>query len=74
MAGSFSHIINENGDFTMDYIENLGDATEALEECFYLIKELSGRDIHRINTCCCKLEFPTVPVLNFAMGKFFKEE
>ncbi len=38
MAGSFEHIVNEKGNFYMDLIENMGDAHEALEECFEIIK------------------------------------
>jgi hypothetical protein len=37
MAGSLKHIVAPDGTFTMDTIENLGDAHEALEECFDLI-------------------------------------
>lgn len=37
MAGSFAHIVDDNGAFTMDNIEHLGDAHEALEECFDII-------------------------------------
>jgi len=40
MAGSLDHITNENGEFTMDLIENMGDAYEALEDCFEKIKAL----------------------------------
>jgi len=40
MAGSINHITDENGKFTMKYIENLGDAHEALEECFNEIQRL----------------------------------
>ena len=40
MAGSLSHITDDNGNFTMDLIDNLGDAHEALEECFDRIKLL----------------------------------
>lgn len=37
MSGSLNHIVDEDGSFTMDTIENMGDAHEALEECFDLI-------------------------------------
>ena len=43
MAGSLNHIVNEDGTFTMELIENMGDAHEALEECHQIIAELSGR-------------------------------
>lgn len=57
MAGSLSHIINEDGTFTMDLIENLGDAHEALEECFVLIYELSDGDMDKISEACEKHRF-----------------
>lgn len=37
MAGSLNHIVDNNGAFKMTTIENMGDAHEALEECFDLI-------------------------------------
>jgi hypothetical protein len=37
MAGSLNHIVGEDGRFTMSSIENLGDAHEALDECFQII-------------------------------------
>lgn len=42
MAGSYNHLKNKNGKFTMDHIENLGDAHEALEECWGMIHVLAG--------------------------------
>ncbi len=39
MAGSFAHIDDE-GVFTMDCIENMGDAWEALEECHSMVLRL----------------------------------
>ncbi len=58
MAGSLNHIVDGNGHFTMDLIENLGDAHEALEECFNLICELAGGDMARIESACRKLDYP----------------
>lgn len=40
MAGSLNHIVADDGGFTMDLIENLGDAHEALEECHQFIAYL----------------------------------
>ncbi len=40
MAGSYKHIVGPNGEFTMDLIDNMGDAREALEECFAYIQRL----------------------------------
>ncbi|KUR80802.1 hypothetical protein [Novosphingobium sp. FSW06-99] len=37
MAGSFAHIVAEDGSFTMDTIDHMGDAHEALEDCHKLI-------------------------------------
>ena len=58
MAGSLSHIVDANGSFTMELIENLGDAHEALEECFALIYELAGGDSDKISTACSKIGCP----------------
>lgn len=54
MAGSYKHVIDDNGklrsneDF-INYIENLGDAYEAIEEMYYIIQYLSGNDTDSIN-------------------------
>lgn len=38
MAGSYNHIIGDNGEFIgVDLIDNLRDAYEALEECYGMI-------------------------------------
>lgn len=37
MAGSLNHIVSDAGAFTVGNIDNLGDACEALEECFRVI-------------------------------------
>lgn len=42
MAGSFKHIVSTTGHFTMEQIDNMGDAYEALEECFFLINFLAA--------------------------------
>lgn len=52
MAGSLSHIIGPDGRFRMDLIENLGDAWEALEECFILIYVLSGGESNKVSAAC----------------------
>lgn len=50
MAGSLNHIVNpKDGTFRMGGIENLGDAHEALDECFKLIYKLSHGDIDIVN-------------------------
>jgi hypothetical protein len=40
MAGSLNHIIDDDGSFTFELIENMGDAHEACEECFDIIAAL----------------------------------
>jgi len=62
MAGSLNHIVDDDtGKFTMKNIENLGDAQEALEECYEIISTLSdGGSMQIINKVCQKLEFPVV--------------
>jgi hypothetical protein len=42
----------------MNLIENLGDAHEALEECFILIYELSGGNSAKVSDACKKYGFP----------------
>lgn len=53
MAGSYRHIVDEEGDLItnkefIDNIENLGDAYEMAEECWYVIQLLSGGDKGKI--------------------------
>ena len=53
MAGSYKHITNEKGDLITNEefigsIENLGDAYEMAEECWYLIQILSNGDKEKI--------------------------
>lgn len=55
MAGSLNHIVDDEGYFYMDAIENLGDAHEALHECFEIIRELTGGKPRKV---CAKLGFP----------------
>ena len=58
MAGSLSHITSGNGEFQMDLIENLGDAHEALEECFHIIQVLAGKDCEVISAVCKNHGYP----------------
>ena len=61
MAGSLSHIVDdETGEFRMDLIENLGDAYEALEECFHLIRTMTGGKKKEVNEYCRALKYPTI--------------
>ena len=49
MAGSYDHLRNDDtGAFRFDLIENLGDAHEACEECFYIIDWLTGGDQSKV--------------------------
>jgi len=46
MAGSYDHIVNDRGEFIgTKYIDNLGDAQEALEECYYMIQYLAENEM-----------------------------
>jgi hypothetical protein len=45
MAGSLAHIVDKNGAFWMSLIENMGDAHEALQECFDIIALLLATGI-----------------------------
>lgn len=42
MAGSYRHLVGRDGKFSMDLIEDMGDAREALEECYGRIGILAG--------------------------------
>jgi hypothetical protein len=49
MAGSYHHLRDaETGLFRFDRIENLRDAYEACEECFFLIEVLSQGEQGRV--------------------------
>lgn len=58
MAGSLNHIIGKDGRFKMGSIDTLGDAHEALDECFKIILELSGGDMGKVSAACRKHGFP----------------
>jgi len=49
MAGSYSHIVRGDGSFRgVDLIDDLGDAYEALEECYDMIQWLTKGNKRRI--------------------------
>ncbi|NJM10588.1 MAG: hypothetical protein HC889_00545 [Synechococcaceae cyanobacterium SM1_2_3] len=58
MAGSLNHIVGVDGRFTMDTIENLGDAHEALEECFAIIYHLTNGDHEKLARICDLVRAP----------------
>jgi len=60
MAGSLNHIIGRKGKFSMDHIENMGDAYEALEECFHLIHAMTGGKKEEVNEYCRDLNYPEI--------------
>lgn len=45
MAGSLRHIVDENGEFRWDLIENMGDAHEA---CFEMFQVLARMDPYAV--------------------------
>ena len=55
MAGSFRHIVGDDGRFTMDLIDHTGDAREALEECYWLIFKLADGDTDTVRQACAEL-------------------
>lgn len=57
MAGSLNHIVNSDGTFSMNCIDNLGDAGEALEECFDIILFLAGGDTEKVRMACKALKY-----------------
>jgi hypothetical protein len=49
MAGSYGHIVNEDGTYRgCDLIENGGDAVECIEHCYLMIQHLSGGSKEKI--------------------------
>ena len=61
MAGSLNHIVDsDTGEFTMDLIDHLGDAHEALEECFHLIRAMTGGSMDEVNEYCRALNYPEI--------------
>ena len=49
MAGSYNHIVDEHNNFIgTDLLDNMGDAYEALEECYKIIQSLSCWDVSSI--------------------------
>lgn len=65
MAGSLNHLVTEDGAFTFDLIDNLGDAHEACEECFDIIAHLVNGDVGRLRAACEAVRAPVpeaVPV------------
>jgi hypothetical protein len=62
MAGSLTHIVDEKGKFTMDYIYDLDDARDALEECFQVLYRVTGGSCYVLNPILEKLKFPKLTV------------
>ena len=60
MAGSLAHIVDGDGTFTMDLIENMGDAHEALEDCFLIIQALTQGEKKKINKMCQRIDSPQI--------------
>ena len=62
MAGSYRHIVDADNNFRgINLIDNLGDAHEALEECYDMIQWLAQGDKHRI---CEAWKFGHIEVRN----------
>ena len=54
MAGSYRHIVDEDNNFCgIDRIDNLGDAHEALEECYHMIQHFTGGDKTKVFEAYC---------------------
>jgi len=51
MAGSRDHLLDEEGEFTFRYIENMGDAEEACRDCFNIILE-QRKQIEKLTKGC----------------------
>lgn len=72
MAGSYRHIINQDGTFRgVDLIDNLGDAHEALEECYNMIQYLTGGDKAKIHEAWLEGHFKTnCPLENLPLATY----
>lgn len=72
MAGSYRHITNADGSFRgADLIDNLGDAYEALEECYDMIQQLTGGDKKKIHKAWLEGHFKKrCPPENLPMATF----
>lgn len=56
MAGSYDHIVDKEGRFIgTRLIDNLGDAYEALEECYGMIQWLANG--HALRVTAAKMEY-----------------
>ncbi len=49
MAGSYDHCRDDDGNFTFDLIENMGDAYETCEMMFWMINHLADGDKTKID-------------------------
>lgn len=54
MAGSLSHVITDEGNFRMGYLDHMGDAHEALLECVQIIVLMTKRFTKEEFTSICK--------------------
>lgn len=52
MAGSYQHCCNDDGSFTFDLLDNMGDAHEACDEMHWMIDYLSSGDPRRVAKAC----------------------
>ena len=70
MAGAYEACIDENKvtEFTSDLIENLGDATEALQHMFYMIQYLTNSDLTKI------AEASEAATWRITDGAFYKDD
>ena len=60
MAGSLNSIIGDDGHFTMEDINNLEDAEQALHQCFEIIRLLTGGNKDVVNRYCSLREFQRI--------------
>jgi len=60
MAGSLLHIVGDDGKFTMDLLGTMGDACEALDDCYELIVRLTGGKKEIINKHAKPMRMPAL--------------
>jgi hypothetical protein len=52
MAGSFNHLVDEDGTYHSDNVENMKDCGEALRDCWRIIYALAKGNSKKISKVC----------------------
>lgn len=57
MSGSLNHVIHDNGELTLSYIDCLKDAGMAIAQMYNIIVVISGGDMDKVSYACNKLGY-----------------